>query len=153
MDYSQLFAISAAGMNLERARVDVAALNLANANTVQTTQGGAYRPLRVVARPGGMAAVGGQIFSTLFDNAMSGAVPQMVQPNITIEAVDTPPRTVYEPGHPMANEKGYVTYAGVDTATEMVTLMSAMRSYESNVAALNAARSMAMKALEIGGGS
>jgi flagellar basal-body rod protein FlgC len=70
---------------------------------------------------------------------------------VSVEPTDLPPRMVYEPGHPLANEKGFVAYTGVDSATEMVTLMSAMRSYEANVAAMNAARTMALKALEIGG--
>jgi flagellar basal-body rod protein FlgC len=60
---------------------------------------------------------------------------------------------VYEPGHPMADARGFVSYAGVDTATEMVSMMSAMRAYEANVAAMNTARSMAQKALTIGGGA
>jgi flagellar basal-body rod protein FlgC len=57
---------------------------------------------------------------------------------------------VQDPGHPLANEQGFVAYPGVDTATEMVSLMSAMRSYEANVAAINTARSLALKTLEIG---
>ena len=58
-----------------------------------------------------------------------------------------------EPGHPQADVQGFVTYPGVDTATEMMTIMDAMRAYEANVAAMNASRTMAMKALEIGSGA
>jgi flagellar basal-body rod protein FlgC len=60
------------------------------------------------------------------------------------------PREVYEPGNPLANARGVVTYAGVDAAAEMTTIMAAMRSYEANVAAMNA-RGMALKTLDIGG--
>lgn len=147
MDYSDSFAISAAGMSLERTRADVASLNLANANTVQSAQGPQYRPLRVVARAAAMAASGSPAFADLVSQGVGGAGPAMV----SVEPTDLPPRMVYEPGHPLANDKGFVAYTGVDSATEMVTLMSAMRSYEANVAAMNAARTMALKALEIGG--
>jgi flagellar basal-body rod protein FlgC len=154
MDYSQSFAISAAGMNLERTRVDVAALNLANANTIQSVEGAHYRPLRVVARAAAMAVSGRVPFTDLFNQGIENSVADMspLQSSIvSLEPTDSPPRLVYEPGHPMANEKGFVAYAGVDTATEMVTLMSATRSYEANVAAMNTARALALKTLEIGG--
>lgn len=135
MDYSQAFAISASGMNLERTRVEVAALNLANANTVADPDGNVYRPMRVVARA-----------------SFAEAVTQGMQAvSVQVEPTLQPPRMVYEPGHPLANARGYVTYAGVDTATEMVTMMSAMRSYEANVAAMNTTRNLTLKALEIGG--
>lgn len=135
MDYTQAFAISASGMTLERTRVEVAALNLANANTVAGPNGAVYHPLRVVARAGFADAVTQGLNAT----------------TVQIEPTQQEPRMVYEPGHPMANARGFVTYAGVDTASEMVTLMSATRSYEANVAAMNTARSLALKALEIGG--
>lgn len=150
MDYAQAFAISAAGMKIERTRVDVAALNLANANTVQGTGGGAYRPMRVVARSG---TGGAQIpFAGLVDQALERNLHSLdVLPVFTIEAADASPRSVHEPGHPMADDRGFVTYPGVDPAVEMVTLVSAMRAYEANVAAMNTARTLAFKALEIGG--
>ena len=132
MDFSQSFAISALGMNIERARVDVAALNLANAGTVQTVGGGGYRPLRVLAEAGDFGAL---------------------VSSMRIVPTDAAPRRVYEPGHPMADERGFVSYAGVDTATEMVSLMSATRAYEANVAAMNTTRTLAMRALDIGGGN
>jgi flagellar basal-body rod protein FlgC len=158
MDYNQAFAISAAGMSLESTRVNVAAMNLANANTVQGVGGVNYRPLRVVARAGGVSPLDGQTdFAAFGDMVRSGL--QITQttaqwtalPLVSTEPMQTEPRMVYEPGHPAADAKGFVTYAGVDTATEMITLMSAMRSYEANVAAMNTARNMALKALDIGG--
>ena len=149
MDYTQAFAISAAGMTVERTRVDVAALNLANANTVQGTDGNAFRPLRVVARSAGNLQT---TFAALVDGS-GAAAPDVTQvlPEISVEAADVMPRMVYEPGHPYANGKGFVSYPGVDTAVEMVSMMSATRAYEANVAAMNAARTMAPKALDIGG--
>ncbi|QNB08838.1 flagellar basal body rod protein FlgC [Herbaspirillum frisingense] len=145
MDYTQAFVISAAGMTVERARVDVAAVNLANANTVQDPQGGVYRPLRAVARNTGMASFAGLV------EAADGDAALPALPTVSVEAADVAPRMVYDPGHSFANTKGFVAYPGVDTAVEMVTMMSATRAYEANVAAMNAARTMALKALDIGG--
>jgi len=139
MDYLSSFAISAAGMNVERLRVDVAAMNLANANASITVNGANYQPLQVVA-----TATRAGSFGALVGGGLVG--PQaVVQPSTLL------PRQVLEPGHPAADAQGFVRYPGVDTTVEMMTLMSATRAYEANVSALNAARSMAMKALEIGG--
>lgn len=138
MNYNSVFSISSAGMSAERTRVDISALNLANANTVQVAGGDVYQPLRVVARAG---------------NSFAGSIEQAFSalPQVSVEPTGLPARMVYEPGHPFANERGFIAYPGVDVATEMVTMMSAMRSYEANVAAMNAARNMAIKALDIGG--
>jgi flagellar basal-body rod protein FlgC len=145
VDYQNAFAISAAGMSVERLRVEVSALNLANANTVAEAGGAVFQPLRVIARSAGAAPPGDpEAFFSLVGNGLSGPVA-------SIETAQLPPRRVLEPGHPLADAQGFVSYAAVDPATEMLTLMSATRAYEANVAAMNAARTMAMKALDIGG--
>lgn len=144
MDYQNVFAISAAGMNVERLRVEIAALNLANADTVAEAGGAVFQPLRVVARRAAAAPADAASFFGLVGNGLAG-------PAATIEAAQLPPRRVLEPGHPLADAQGFVSYAAVDPATEMLTLMSATRAYEANLAAMNAARTMAMKALDIGG--
>lgn len=138
MSFTDVFSVSAMGMNLERTRVDVAALNLANANTIVNASQGGYRPLRVVAVAGKQDAG----FGSLIDAVM---------PQIQIEESNAPARRVHEPGHPLADDRGFVSYAGVDAAHEMMTLLTATRAYEANVAALNSSRAMALKALEIGG--
>ena len=60
---------------------------------------------------------------------------------------------IYEPGHPQADDKGFVAYPAVDQVSEMVNVMTAVRAYEANVVAMNAAKAMSVKALEIGGQS
>jgi flagellar basal-body rod protein FlgC len=144
MDYQNAFAISSAGMSVERLRVEISALNLANANTVAEAGGAVFQPLRVVARAAAPTSVDPASFSKLVGNGLAG-------PMATVEAAQLPPRRVLEPGHPLADAQGFVSYAAVDPATEMLTLMGATRAYEANVAAMNAARTMAMKALDIGG--
>ena len=141
MDFAQTFAISAAGMSVQRTRVEVAALNLANAQSVQAPGAPPYQLLRVVVTPS-------MPFEAMVDTGLQpGALP-----SATIEATASAPRMVHDPGHPLADARGFVHQAGVDSATEMVTLMSAMRCYEANVAATNTARSLALKTLDIGRG-
>jgi flagellar basal-body rod protein FlgC len=62
----------------------------------------------------------------------------------------TPPRMVYQPGHPDADANGYVTYPNVDIVHEMVDLITASRAYEANLTAYNAAKSMFLRTLDIG---
>jgi flagellar basal-body rod protein FlgC len=138
MDYLQSFAISAAGMGVERSRVEAAAMNLANANTVSAPGAAPYQPVRVLARAASP-------FVSLVSGALAGEPPV-----VTIEPTQAAARMVYEPGHPLADARGFVAHAAVDTATEMVSLMTAMRAYEANVAAMNTARSLALKTLDIG---
>jgi flagellar basal-body rod protein FlgC len=136
MDYRTAFEISAAGMSVERLRMDVTALNLANMHVTASSTAGLYRPLRVVTRP--------QVQD--FEQAWVQALPQA-----TVQAVDAAPRMVHEPGHPHADSKGMVAYPGIDHTGEMLNMMTALRAYEANVMAANASRAMAARALEIGG--
>jgi flagellar basal-body rod protein FlgC len=144
VDYFSAFAISGSGMSVEKLRLDVTALNLANVYSTRGGAGALYQPLTVVstARSGSFAAA---IASA--DSAALGAQVSEVLPS------SVPPRLVYEPSHPDADGKGFVAYPGINSVNEMVTLISATRAYEANVAALNAAKVMALKALDIGGNS
>lgn len=140
MGYEQAFAVSAAGMDLERLRVDVATMNLANANVALDATGAGYQPMRVVAR----AVTGSAGFAQQFDRWTH-------RPTVTLEPMTPATRQVVDPGHPLADAQGMVRFPAVDNTTEMMTLMSAMRAYEANVAAMNVSRAMVVKALEIGG--
>jgi len=141
MDAFSAFDISAAGMNVERLRLDVSAINLANANTTRAPDGTLFQPLRVNA-----AAIQPSFDALLsrmgFDPGMAG--------DIDIRTVDAEPRMVFDPGHPDADERGFVAYPAVNSVSEMIQLISITRAYEANVRALNAAKTMALKALEIG---
>lgn len=145
MDYRSAFEISAAGMSLERARVDVTAMNLANMHTARTANGALYQPLRVVAKSLALPS-----FGTRYE-ALQGSAQLTVPQDLQLEPMAAPPRLVHEPGHPQADERGFVAYPGVNHVGEMVNLVSALRAYEANVVAMNAAKTMALKALELGG--
>ena len=146
MNYQYSFAISAAGMDVERLRVEISASNLANAHTVVGRDGSGYQPMRVVAQPAAAMPAGTAPGSFGVQVARGLAVPAAI-----VEKTGAPVRKAVDPGHPMADIAGFVSYPGVDATTEMMTLMTAVRAYEANVAAMNAARTMALKALEIGG--
>lgn len=141
MSTFSVFEISAAGMNLERLRLDVSALNLANANTTRGPDGALFRPLRVTA-----SAIQPP-FHSLIERDAGGS---RIGGNAEVRAEDAAPRMVFDPGHPDADERGFVAYPAVNSVSEMIQLISITRAYEANVRALNAAKSMAMKALEIG---
>ena len=142
MEYASAFAISASGLQVAKLRVDVTAANLANAYSTRSADGTLFTPLQVVA-----ASKRADLFRTMLygaDAALRGAEVVEVRP------ANVPPRLVYEPQHPDADAKGFVAYPGVNPVAEMVSLVAATRIYEANVAALNAAKSMATRALEIG---
>jgi flagellar basal-body rod protein FlgC len=128
------FDVSASGLSAQRRRMDVIAQNIANAETTRTAAGGPYRRQQVVfeAAPETADGVGGGV-------------------TVTEVATDPrPPRLVYRPGHPDAGPDGYVRMPNVNILEEMVDMVSATRSYEANVAAIDAAKQMMRKALEIG---
>ena len=142
MDYSTGFQISASGMAVEKMRLDVTAANIANMHSAATTAGQVYRPLQVVSKQ--LPLTFSHEFGRLYA-AHGGAQVASVEPQ------QVAPRMVYEPGHPYADTKGFVAYPGVNHTSEMMNLNIALRAYEANVAALNAAKTMAAHALEIGG--
>lgn len=145
MDTFGIFEISAAGMNLERMRLETSAVNLANAHTTTGADGVRYRPLQVLAKPNALSFE--KIYSGLGAGLTRNAAPLH---EIEVRALETAERRVYDPGHPNADGQGFVSYPDVNPVSEMVNLVSVTRTYEANVRAMNAAKSMALKALEIG---
>jgi flagellar basal-body rod protein FlgC len=135
--------ISATGLTAERMRMDVTAENLANAQTTRGANGGPYRRKEVVLQElQGSSAFGAQLRS-----AMSGK-PGGVE--VAAVAEDpSPSRLVYDPGHPDADARGYVSMPNVDSVTEMVDLISASRGYEANVTAMQASKQIFTKTLDL----
>ena len=134
------FDISASGMSAQRVRMDIAAENIANMDTTRAESGGPYRRKNVLlAMAMENAARGKGITSRHAGVRVSGIVED-----------DREAKKVYNPDHPDADADGYVTMPNVDVLKETVDSMSATRSYEANVTALNAIKLMAQKALEIG---
>jgi flagellar basal-body rod protein FlgC len=137
--------VSASGLTAERLRMDVTAENLANAQTTHGADGKPYRRKEVVLAE----RQGPGSFGVALKGAMgAGASPGGVE--VAAIAQDkTPLKQVYDPGHPDANAQGYVQMPNVDPVAEMVDLISAQRAYEANVTAMQAAKSMFAKTLDL----
>lgn len=137
--------ISASGLTAERLRMDVAAENLANAQTTRGADGGPYRRKSVVLEQAGGSGFGAQLNNAMGRGTGSGGGVQVA--GIAEDA--TPARQIYDPGHPDANAQGYVSMPNVDTVAEMVDLITASRGYEANVTAMQASKQMFTKTLEL----
>lgn len=156
--------IAGSGMTAERLRLDVVSNNLANVNTTRTVNGTPYRRQIVVFEPRAS-------FEDILNDSMQE--PSMIpdfklpakkssQTEANIKQVgqgvraaalvedESPFRMLYEPGHPDANEQGYVQLPNVNVVAEMLDMLSASRAYEANIASISTAKTMAMKALEMG---
>ena len=136
--------ISASGLTAERMRMDVTAQNLANAQTTRGADGQPYRRKEVVLAE----RQGDGTFGAALQGAMSGGKPGGVEVQAIAED-QTPLKQVYDPSHPDADANGYVQMPNVDTVSEMVDLISAQRAYEANVTAMQAAKQMFSKTLEL----
>ena len=138
--------VSATGLTAERLRMDVTAENLANAQTTRGADGQPYRRKEVVLAETTNGGFGTQLAKAM--GAGSGAAPGGVE----VEAITqdaTPGKLVYDPGHPDADAKGYVRMPNVDTVAEMVDLITASRGYEANVTAMQTAKQMFSKTLDL----
>ena len=135
--------ISGSGLSAERLRMDVTAENLANAQSTQGADGQPYRRKEVVLRQAG----GG--FETALTSAMGSGTPGRGVEVVAIAEDQAPNRQVYDPGHPDANAEGYVSMPNVDPVTEMVDLIAASRAYEANVTAMQTAKTMFTKTLDL----
>lgn len=150
--------ISASGLTAQRRRLDAIAMNIANAETTRTADGGPYRRRfveLVQAQPGTNPGIGpdatrlGPIEVPRPGEApFPEDVPQGVEVAGIVEDTTPGPR-VYDPAHPDADVDGFVEYPNVDIAQEMVSLMEARRGYEANATAFEAMKSMLQRALEI----
>jgi flagellar basal-body rod protein FlgC len=144
MDLFHSMSISASGLNAQRTVINVIAENLANAHTTRTEEGGPYLKKEAVLST-----------TPLSSNFADLLAYQMGQGPIGVKVVDVVEdpyglQVIYEPSHPDADETGTVLLPNVNIMEEMVSLLNASRSYEANVTAFNAAKGMALKALEIG---
>ena len=143
--------VSATGLTAERLRMDVTAENLANAQTTRGADGQPYRRKEVVLAEVQSGGFGAQLAKAVGAGSGFGSPP--TQPGgVEVSGItqdQTPGKLVYDPGHPDADAKGYVRMPNVDTVAEMVDLISASRAYEANVTAMNSAKQMFSKTLDL----
>ena len=144
MDFVTAFDISASGLSADRTRINTISMNLANAKTTRTAQGGPYRRRSVVQQ----ATDVDDPFSIHMRSALDRAVQGVRVSAVTMD--NRPFKRVYEPGNPDANAEGYVMYPDINVVEEMANLMTAQRNYEANVTTVDAVKGMFVKALDIG---
>lgn len=144
MDFLTALDISASGLSADRTRINTIAMNLANAKTTRTAQGGPYRRRSVVQASTDVDDPFSVHMRSALDRELKGV-------RVLGVTQDTRPlKQVYEPGHPDANEEGYVSYPDINVVEEMANLMTAQRNYEANITTAEALKGMFNKALEIG---
>ena len=132
MSLFNIFNVSGSAMSAQAQRLNTVASNLANADSATSATGEAYRAKQVVFEAVPTAGGGTGV-----------KVQQVVED-------PSPLKQVYDPKHPAADEKGYVSMPNVNVVDEMVNMLSASRSYQTNVETMNAAKSLLLKTLTIG---
>lgn len=132
MSLFNIFNVSGSAMSAQAQRLNTVASNLANADSATSASGQAYRAKQVVFQAVPLEAGGTAV-----------KVAQVIED-------PSPLKQVYDPKHPMADDKGYVSMPNVNVVDEMVNMLSASRSYQTNVETMNAAKTMLLKTLTIG---
>jgi flagellar basal-body rod protein FlgC len=134
MDTFAVLQVSASALEAQKKRMNIIASNMANANSTRTEEGGPYKRKDVV-------------FSSLL---MENSPDHMEGVQVSDIATDnTPPKTVYDPGHPDADQNGFVAMPNINIIEEMTNMMMALRAYEASVSAFNISKTMFMKTLEL----
>ena len=144
MDFLTALDIGASGLTADRTRINTISMNLANAKTTRTPQGGPYRRRTVVQA----ATDVDDPFSVHMRSALDRELKGVRVMAVTMDK--RPLKQVYEPGHPDANAEGKVSYPDIKEVEEMANMMSSQRNYEDNVTTVEAIKGMYNKALEIG---
>ena len=142
-DFFKSLDVSASALSAERLRMNVISSNLANAQTTRTPEGGPYRRKDPVFESKPAAS-----FQAVLQNQMEVPLHEVKVADIVSDT--KAPKMVYQPEHPDANPEGYVAMPNINSMEEMVNLITASRTYEANVTAMNITKSMMNKALEIG---
>ena len=141
MDFLTSMKISASALAANRKRTAAISSNIANAQTTRTAEGG-HLPQKSCFG----SEPARESFSEILDGELAG---QKVHATEVVN-INKPPILKYEPNHPDANKDGYVAYPNINVMEEMSNMISAQRSFEANVNAMNVSKSMAQKALELG---
>ncbi|MBM4340041.1 MAG: flagellar basal body rod protein FlgC [Deltaproteobacteria bacterium] len=167
MNIFRSMGISSGGLQVQRRVMDAISLNLANVQTTRGSGGEPYRRKRVVFSNGpvdlhfsemlsGRLRMAGHLYRTHPDHfgrmEIGGRGLPAEEATIQAATLDDlrPFQMVYDPSHPDADKDGYVFLPNINIVEEMVDMMRAVRSYEANITAFNAAKNMALRALEIG---
>lgn len=144
MDLFKALKISGTSLDAQRTVMNVISMNVANAQTTRTEEGGPYRRKIAVLGPAAVSSDFSRMLAGRVEKGQEGVVVKEIVADLSDLAAQ------YDPQHPDADEQGYVTLPNVNILEEMVQLMNAARNYEASVTAFNSAKNMILKALEIG---
>ncbi|MEJ5347483.1 MAG: flagellar basal body rod protein FlgC [Desulfosoma sp.] len=144
MDFETSMRISASGLRAHRAWINVLSANLANINTTRTSEGTPYRRRTLIYE----SVPQDDSFDAMLREAMEGELERVEVSAVVPDGRDF--RTVYDPNHPDADANGMVRLPNVNPVEDMANMLNAARSYEANLAALNTAKTLALRALELG---
>ena len=138
MSMFRIFDISGSAMSAQSVRLNTTASNLANANTVASSADAAYRSRQPV-------------FQTVMNSSAGAAAPESAGVRVAgVVETSAEPARLYDPGNPMADKDGYIYMSNVNPVDELVNMISASRSYQSNVEVLNTSKELLMRTLSIG---
>ncbi len=150
MSIWNIMRIGSSALSAQRLRLDVISNNIANAETTHTEAGGPYKRQDIVFTPEGTNAFLPQFLAAQRSGETSAETGLGGVRAAAIITDQQPGSKVYDPTHPDADKEGYVTYPNVNMVVEMTNMLSATRSYEANLTVVEAAKRMALRALEIG---
>jgi len=150
MSLFDVLDVSSSGLTAQRMRLETISSNIANASTTRTPAGGPYARQDIVFKTADVTSKGGSqsAFGDVF-SALSDEGPQGVQVSEILEDKQAP-QLRFEPNHPDADADGYVHYPNINIITEMVNMVEATRSYEANLTMMNASKSLALQAIDLG---
>ncbi len=147
MSFFKSMEVSSSGLAAQRLRMNLLSSNLANANTTRGDDGGPYRRRDAVFS----AVPTGNLFEDYLTGGKGSDGTQLRKVQVVDIHQDTKePRRMFDPSHPDADNQGFVSMPNIQVMTEMVNMIAATRAYEANATALNEAKQMAVKSLEIG---
>jgi flagellar basal-body rod protein FlgC len=148
MSFFDAINVAASGLTAERLRMDVTSENLANAQTTDGPGGQPYRRQEVELQQVGGTSFGNQLAGALGSSGTNSSPAGGVEVAGIVND-PTPDQLVYDPGHPGANAQGYVRMPNVNSVTEMTDLISESNSYQSDVTAMETAKTMYSSTLQI----
>ena len=137
MSFNGIYETSGSAMMAQTIRLNTISSNLANADSVASNPNDVSKPLKPVFT---------SVFNSLSAQSASGSVPVRIADVIEVSGMS---ESRYEPGHPLANNEGYVYHSGINVVNEMADMMSSTRSFEANVEVLNNVKSMQQSLMRI----
>ena len=145
---TNIFDIAGTGMAAQTIRLNTTASNIANADTASSSEDTVYRARKPV-----FSQLYANAFNGLGDRAFAGLDGQPESVGVQVKGIvesEAPLEMRFQPDHPMANEQGYVMYPNVNIVDEMADMMSASRSFQTNVNVMEAAKTMMQRVLTLG---